>query len=189
MAEAEGKRLALAYPGSLAVSGVGVLLAGYVLAETGLPPWLAIALVVGGFVLWTLLEYLLHRFVLHGVRPFKAWHALHHRVPDEPIHIPLVFSVPLTLVMLLAPTLLLRNVAFGTALSIGLLAGEIAQEVVHERLHRVGRGGSGNADGNGSGWLAVRRREHGFHHAEDERRAFGTLSGFWDHCLGTAPPR
>lgn len=182
MAEAAGKRLALAYPGSLAVSGAGVLLAGYVLAETGLPPCLALALMVGGFLLWTLLEYLLHRFVLHGLWPFKAWHELHHRLPDEPIRIPLVFSVPLTLVMLLAPTLLLRNVAFGAALSVGLLAGEVVQEAVHERLHRVSEGG------NGRGWLAGRRREHGFHHAQDARRAFGTLSGFWDRCLGTEPP-
>lgn len=190
VAEAGGNRLALAYPGSVAVSGAGVLLAGYVLAETGLPPWLALALMVGGFLLWTLLEYLLHRFVLHGLWPFKAWHELHHRFPDEPIRIPLVFSVPLMLVMLLAPTLLLRNVAFGAAFSVGLLAGEIVQEAVHERLHGVRAGGSGggNEDGNGRGWLAVRRREHGFHHAQDARRAFGTLSGFWDRCLGTAPP-
>ena len=187
MAEAAGNRLALGYPGSLVVSGAGMLLAGYVLAETGLPPWLALALMVGCFVLWTLLEYLLHRFVLHGLWPFKAWHELHHRLPDEPIRIPLAFSVPLALVMLMAPTLLLRNVALGAALAIGLLAGEIIQEVVHERLHRGSAGG--DLSDKGRGWLAVRRREHGFHHTQDARRAFGTLSGFWDRFLGTAPPR
>ena len=186
MAEAAGHRMALAYPASLVVSGAGLLFAGYVLAETGLPPWLALVLMVSGFVLWTLLEYLLHRFVLHGLWPFKAWHELHHRLPDEPIRIPLAFSVPLMLMMLLAPTLLLRNVALGAALAIGLLAGEIVQEAVHERLHR--RYEHGHEAGKGRGWLAVRRREHGFHHAQDARRAFGTLSGFWDRLLGTAPP-
>ena len=89
------------------------------------------------------------------------------------------------LTMLLAPTLLLRNVALGAALAIGLLLGEIVQEVVHERLHR--RDEHGHEAGEGRGWLAVRRREHGFHHAQDARRAFGTLSGFWDRLLGTAP--
>ena len=185
MAEAAGHRMALAYPASLVVSGAGMLFAGYVLAETGLPPWLAIVLMVGGFVLWTLLEYLLHRFVLHGLWPFKAWHEVHHRLPDDPIRIPLAFSVPLVLMMLMAPTLLLRNVALGAALAIGLLLGEIVQEVVHERLHR--RDEHGHEAGEGRGWLAVRRREHGFHHAQDARRAFGTLSGFWDRLLGTAP--
>lgn len=186
VAEAAGNRLALAYPASLAVSGAGVLVAGYVLTETGLPPWMALALMASGFILWTLLEYLLHRFVLHGLWPFKAWHELHHRLPDEPIRIPLAFSVPLVLMMLIVPTLLLRNVALGAALAIGLLAGEIVQELVHERLHR--RGEHDDEAGNARGWLAVRRREHGFHHAQDARRAFGTLSGFWDRWLGTAPP-
>ena len=185
MTEAPGHRMALAYPASLVVSGAGMLFAGYVLAETGLPPWLAIVLMVGGFVLWTLLEYLLHRFVLHGLWPFKTWHEVHHRLPDDPIRIPLAFSVPLMLMMLLAPTLLLRNVALGAALAIGLLVGEIVQQAVHERLHR--RYEHGHEAGKGRGWLAVRRREHGFHHAQDARRAFGTLSGFWDRLLGTAP--
>ncbi|MFU2488784.1 sterol desaturase family protein [Thauera sp. WH-1] len=172
------RRLALAYPASLMVAGAGVLLAAYVLAATGLPQWLALALIACGFVLWTLLEYLLHRFVLHRVEPFKAWHAHHHRVPDEPIRIPLAFSVPLVLVLLIAPALLLRNVAFSAALSLGLLVGEMLQEAVHDRVHR----------GAGGGLLAARRRHHGFHHTHDERRGFGTLSGFWDRCLGTAPP-
>ena len=39
VAEAAGSRMALAYPASLVVSGAGLLIAVYVLAETGLPPW------------------------------------------------------------------------------------------------------------------------------------------------------
>jgi len=31
-----------------------------------------------GLAAWTLVEYVLHRFVLHGIQPFKAWHAEHH---------------------------------------------------------------------------------------------------------------
>ena len=30
-----------------------------------------------GLLLWSLLEYLTHRFVLHGLQPFQRWHALH----------------------------------------------------------------------------------------------------------------
>jgi hypothetical protein len=57
---------------------------------------LAIALVVGtphalwprvaflgitGVVGWSVLEYLVHRFLFHGVQPFRRWHAEHHARP------------------------------------------------------------------------------------------------------------
>ncbi|HWO38045.1 MAG TPA: hypothetical protein VNO32_55430, partial [Candidatus Acidoferrum sp.] len=37
-------------------------------------------LFVGGGVAWTLAEYLVHRFVLHGFAPIE--HRLHHANPD-----------------------------------------------------------------------------------------------------------
>ena len=44
--------------------------------------WLTLAaLVVLGAVAWTLMEYALHRFVLHGLEPFLSWHAGHHERP------------------------------------------------------------------------------------------------------------
>lgn len=177
MAELRVTGWALAYPTSLLVSGLGVGLALAVLVETGLPAWLALGQMSAGLAAWTLLEYLLHRFLLHGVEPFRGWHAEHHLTPAQPIRIPLAFSVPLVLVMLVLPSLLLRNVALGAALSVGLLVGELTQQVVHRRLH---------ADGGGP-WIGALRALHGFHHHQDARLGFGTLSRFWDRCFGTAP--
>lgn len=34
-----------------------------------------------GVVSWTLIEYVLHRFVLHGLQPSMRWHAAHHERP------------------------------------------------------------------------------------------------------------
>jgi len=177
VAEARSGAWALAFPASLLVSAVGGALALAVLAETGLPAWLAVVMMVAGLTAWTLLEYLLHLFLLHGVEPFRAWHAEHHLMPDQPIRIPLAFSVPLALAMLVLPSLLLRNLALGAAVSIGLLVGEIAQQTVHRRLHAEG----------GGRWLGMLRAAHAFHHHQDSRLGFGTLSRFWDRCFGTAP--
>jgi hypothetical protein len=45
-----------------------------------------------GLVSWSLMEYLLHRFVLHGMEPFRSWHTLHHQRPVALICTPTVLS-------------------------------------------------------------------------------------------------
>ena len=40
-------------------------------------------LFIGGVVVWTLVEYLVHRFVLHDFFPMR--HGMHHANPDEPV--------------------------------------------------------------------------------------------------------
>ena len=41
--------------------------------------WLLAAAI--GALIWTLAEYILHRFVLHQMRPFAAMHDAHHEAP------------------------------------------------------------------------------------------------------------
>src|SRR6185437_495867 len=38
---------------------------------------------IAGVVVWTLVEYLVHRFVLHGFLPMR--HGMHHANPDKPV--------------------------------------------------------------------------------------------------------
>ena len=47
----------------------------------------AVAFIVGA-VFWTLAEYLLHRFFLHGVPPLRRAHLLHHCAPQALIGAP-----------------------------------------------------------------------------------------------------
>jgi hypothetical protein len=54
-----------------------------------------VALALLGLVAWTLLEYALHRFVLHGLQPFRTWHAEHHRRPRALIGTPTILSATL----------------------------------------------------------------------------------------------
>lgn len=58
-----------------------------------------------GLASWTLLEYGLHRFVLHGVRLFSSWHAEHHRRPAARIYSPTFVSVFLIAAMIYLPAL------------------------------------------------------------------------------------
>ena len=53
-----------------------------VLIYTPMTRWPSLAFVfLLGILAWTLIEYMLHRLVLHGLQPFKRWHEEHHKRP------------------------------------------------------------------------------------------------------------
>ena len=170
-------RFALPYPASLAAPGVGLLVAVFAW-PAGTAGWVAVGAVLAGLCAWTLLEYVLHRIVLHGVEPFCAWHLAHHRNPTQPIRVPLAFSVALVVSVLGLPLVLFGTASFAAPFSVGLLLGDLLQETVHQGLH---------AQGVLDLSLARLRAHHGYHHSVDEQAAFGTLTTFWDRCFGTMP--
>lgn len=178
MAERGLLRFALAYPASLAPP-----LAGFVVLAASGPPALGVgaaaALVLAGLGAWTLAEYLLHRWMLHGVDPFRAWHVAHHADASAPIRVPVLFSAVLVLGLVGVPALLFGRSSIGAPLSAGMLLGYLLQEAVHQRLHATAPCGR---------WLAWRRRMHGHHHFRDQTLGYGTLTDFWDRCFGTLPP-
>lgn len=155
------------------------------LARSAMRPhggWLPLAaFALAGLALWTLLEYLLHRFVLHGIEPFRTWHLQHHLRPEEPMRTPLLFSGLLLLALVFAPMLAISNQWLATGLALGLLAGHVAQEIAHHALHT-------RPDGD-SHWLLRRFGQHRLHHLHYPEAAFGTLTAVWDHVFGTAAPR
>ena len=138
-------------------------------------------MVPAGFVAWTLLEYLLHRFALHGIEPFRRWHLEHHRDPAKPLQTPVLFSLILAGAFVSLPFALPLHAHAPTLFAVGLCIGQVSQEIVHHRLHRT--------DSPSNRWLAARWREHGYHHEVDRDAAFGTCTGFWDRVFGTSPRR
>ncbi len=71
---------AIIYFGEMLVASV---LAIVLLAISRLPMSSDAALFAGGIVAWTLAEYIVHRFVLHGFAPTE--HRLHHANPDDAV--------------------------------------------------------------------------------------------------------
>lgn len=74
------------------------------LAPRGQWPTLA-ALALTGATAWTLIEYLVHRFVLHGLEPFRSLHTLHHERPMALIGAPTLLSGGLIGLLVFLPTL------------------------------------------------------------------------------------
>lgn len=170
----------LAYRADFAVYGSAVaLLAGSLIAFVPLSlGWQTAGLAAAGLLGWTVIEYALHRFVLHGLQPFKSWHAEHHTRPTALICSPTLFSAGLILGLFFLPALLMVHLRAATALTLGLLTGYLAYSVIHHATHHW------HAE---SAWLKRRKRWHALHHAQAVKPGyFGVTSGFWDGVFGTS---
>jgi cyclopropane-fatty-acyl-phospholipid synthase len=135
--------------------------------------------VLGGLAAWTVIEYLLHRFVLHGLQPFQGWHAQHHQRPTALIGLPTYVSAVLFFVLVFLPTALLTDRWTACAATLGVLMGYIAYGGVHHATHhwRVE-----------NAWLRQRKQWHAMHHHCPEPVCFGVTTSVWDRVFRSANP-
>lgn len=137
---------------------------------------------LSGVLTWTLLEYLIHRFLGHEPRlrpnPFASEHVAHHALGDgfAPTWKKLA-AVGGLVGALAAP--LARLGAPALAWLGGLVACYAAYEVLHRRAHtHAGVGPYGR-------WL---RAHHFAHHYGDAGTNFGVTSPLWDVVFRTYRP-
>ncbi len=137
--------------------------------------WLATF--VGGAVLWTLVEYVLHRFVLHHVPFIKEMHDAHHSDQTALIGTPVWMSLGIFAVFVFLPLWFLTTPVVTAGLSAGLILGYFCYGGAHHIIHhwRVEPGSFG---------YKLKRR-HLLHHHFDDNGNFGVTSGFWDVVFGT----
>src|SRR2546425_10971718 len=131
-----------------------------------------------GILVWTLLEYGLHRFVFHIQLPLRnprlreivnASHLAHHASPRDPNRLLVRPTYGLVVSGILY---LLLFAAFGSAFSatgiiVGTWAGFLYYEAVHYRVHFSLAG---------SGLIDRQRRRHFYHHFTNNKRYFGVTS-------------
>jgi sterol desaturase/sphingolipid hydroxylase (fatty acid hydroxylase superfamily) len=144
------------------------------------------ALMAGGLLVWTLIEYLLHRFLLHYRPPAPALlsiveklHLGHHRDPQDEVKItvPVSGSLPIAGGLLVLFRLTAGSWEMAALLMTGSVAGYLYYEAVHFWIHCGSRGGR---------WLGQRRANHFFHHFKDQTRCFGVSTPLWDLVMGTS---
>jgi sterol desaturase/sphingolipid hydroxylase (fatty acid hydroxylase superfamily) len=150
----------------------------------GVSAFAAVALALAGALVWTLAEYVLHRWFFHYVGP-HGWqrrmhfiiHGVHHDYPDDGdrLVMPLGASVPMAIVFYLVFTAALGPL-LGKALFVGFGAGYLAYDGIHYSVHhrrmrtRVGK------------WL---KRHHMVHHHAGVEARWGVSSPLWDVIFGT----
>jgi len=166
-------------------------------------------LFVGGALLWTVAEYIVHRFTFHpgpviegqvreivaGLKPgepalramrtlrqkqYFLAHGVHHDFPNDTLRLVMPPSVSIPLAVLFYALFTgIFGRAAGPALFAGLVAGYIAYDTIHYAVHHFSLHGR----------VTLFLKKHHFrHHYQDSTRNFGVSSPLWDFVAGTYSP-
>jgi sterol desaturase/sphingolipid hydroxylase (fatty acid hydroxylase superfamily) len=168
----------------IAIFGPAILaLLGWSLASRSVIATFALA--IGGYALWTLFEYWLHRIVFHfepeqglGARMHWIIHGVHHDHPNDPLRLvmPPAVSVPLA-ALVFALLYLIFGAGYAPGLGAGFFTGYLAYDMTHYYLHhfrprgRIGR---------------MLRERHMRHHFQDDTKGFGISAPYWDEVFRTS---
>ncbi|XP_067906031.1 fatty acid 2-hydroxylase [Heterodontus francisci] len=143
-----------------------------------------------GMFLWSLVEYLIHRYLFHMKPPASNYylitlhfmlHGQHHKSPFDGSR--LVFPpVPASLVvaLFLAAFHFFAPGAVGKSIFVGGLCGYVIYDMIHYYLH-YGSPKKGS-------YLYGLKAYHVKHHFEHQRLGFGITSQFWDYPFHTVIP-
>jgi sterol desaturase/sphingolipid hydroxylase (fatty acid hydroxylase superfamily) len=130
-----------------------------------------------GLALWSLAEYLIHRFALHGPAYLAALHDMHHSDPRALVGSPLWLSLGSILCGSFLPVWLLIGFATACVVTAGLMLGYIYFSLLHHIVHH-------HPTKRGS-YLWRLKRRHARHHYGKTPCNFGVVTSMWDRVFGT----
>ncbi len=144
-------------------------------------------LFVSGLLSFTLIEYIMHRFVFHLTPKTEKQekfaytvHGVHHDYPKDKdrLAMPPLLSILLSTGFFFLFKLMMGNLAF--AFLPGFVVGYASYLWVHYMVH---------AFQPPKNFFKVLWIHHGIHHYKDPENAFGVSSPFWDVIFGTMPKK
>lgn len=146
---------------------------------------------ISGLFLWTISEYLLHRFLFH-FKPRNKWqeriafliHGIHHVQPQIKTRLvmPPALAIPLAAIFFglfyLVFSIILSADVWTYTIFAGFISGYIIYDLTHYATHhfRMRRGI----------WKGL-KRHHMQHHYKNPDLQFGVSSPLWDYAFKTMP--
>lgn len=160
-----------------------VILAIAATAIVSAPSWWAPVLFAVGWLAWTGVEYILHRFVFH-LEPRSerlkqivfVIHGNHHADPNDPLRnlMPPIVSVPLGALIWAGSVSLAGPVA--SWFFLGFVVGYVVYDLVHYCCHQSAMKG---------GLARMLKAHHMRHHFHHEAGNFAITGMIWDRLLST----
>lgn len=179
----------------------------YLSYRAGVAPLRVALLFLGGLVLWTLVEYLVHRFVFHTtpeleeevrqivlslepdepalskIRGFRQRHyflahGVHHDYPNDSKRLVVPPSISILVALILLPSF---SLAFGSGAGLAVFGGFTIGYLIYDSIHYAVHHFSPN-----NRVMLYLKKKHFRHHYQNSRRDFGVSSPLWDWILRTA---
>ena len=179
------------YPVTVTYLGYGLIVL-FLAFRSASAWWQPIAWFAAGAAAWTWVEYLVHRFILHGRFPkgagmrkvshdlFDHLHYEHHARPWDGNHINGTLKDTLPALGPVAALSFLAPVATAPTFLAGLMVAYIGEEWVHQSVHFY--------DFRSKYWRYI-KRHHWFHHSQvGVETGYGLTNGFWDIVHATRIP-
>lgn len=151
-----------------------------------LSPGRIVLFYASGILVWSLMEYVLHRFVFHYIsenpglnRVIYKLHGIHHEYPRDRERL---FMPPVPSIIVASCFFSLQYLIMGwNALAFfpGFLSGYLLYGSMHYAIHAF----------TPPSFLKALWRNHHLHHYKYPEKGFGVSSVLWDHVFGTIPPK
>lgn len=141
-----------------------------------------------GLAVWTITEYVLHRFVFHWELPGKIgqrihfiFHGVHHDYPSDRLRLvmPPSVSIPLAALFYWLFSLMLSDGKL-YAFFPGFILGYLFYDITHYAIHHF--------NFKSSIWKKI-KQHHMLHHYADPHKGYGVSSALWDKVFQTDFPK
>jgi len=150
---------------------------------------LTIPCYIAGIIIWTILEYTLHRFLFHVdyYLPDKNWamllhfllHGIHHYLPMDRLRL---VMPPTLFIILETPFTKLAHVVLPKAVANGVIAGAFSMYIVYDCMHYALHHTKLPQ------YMREMKAYHLAHHYKNFELGFGVTSKVWDYVFNTVLP-
>lgn len=142
-----------------------------------------------GLIIWTITEYILHRFIFHfepssewGKRIHFIFHGVHHDYPRDAkrLVMPPSASIPIALWFYFLFSLIFSDKTLLYSFFSGFVAGYLVYDMMHYAMHHY----------NFKSPLMKRiKQHHMLHHYNDPTKGYGVSSSLWDVIFQSGFPK
>jgi sterol desaturase/sphingolipid hydroxylase (fatty acid hydroxylase superfamily) len=145
---------------------------------------LSVLLILSGAFLWTLVEYITHRFLFHykpdskfGKRLHFIFHGVHHDYPNDAKRLVMApaVSIPLAIIYYTVFRFMLGEYLVAPFFT-GFVLGYLFYDMSHYAIHHLSI--------NNGIWMKI-KKHHMIHHYKDSNHGYGVSSTLWDVFFGT----